>query len=209
MRDVISIRSPEFLHIQKEEAISYGAHQEWYMKWKMRKAGCGPTAASNLLWYLAATRPEKAAALCNGDGCQYAGMLALMEDVCKYIAPGLLGVNTAAMLTNGAVRFGEARGVPLSPRVLEVPVEVHRRPNSDEVLKFLISALADDLPVAFLNLSNGGVKNLEAWHWVTLVSVDRNLRAEIYDQERSQSIDIGLWLKTTKRGGAFVVLEVV
>lgn len=204
---IISIQSPELLHIQKNEAFSYGAHQAWYLKWKMRKAGCGPTAASNLLWYLAATRPEQAGALYHGNGSQRTEMLALMEDVCKHIKPGLLGVNKASMFTKGAVRFGEAHGVSLSPRVLEVPAEEQARPDSNEVLMFLTSALGDDLPIAFLNLSNGGVKNLEAWHWVTLVAVDCNLQAEIYDQGRRQNIDINLWLNTTNRGGAFVALE--
>lgn len=206
--DIVSIQSPKLLHIQKSQAISYGAHQAWYLKWKMRKAGCGPTAASNLLWYLVATRPEKAGALYDGNGSRHDGMLTLMEDVCKHIKPGLLGVNKASMFTSGAIRFGEERGVSLSPRVLEVPAEKQKRPNADEVRVFLTCALGDNLPVAFLNLSNGGVHNLEAWHWVTLVSLDGNLQAEIYDQGRRQNIDIDLWLSATSLGGAFVALDI-
>ena len=58
-----------------------------------------------------------------------------------------------------------------------------------------------------MNLSNGAVRNLDNWHWVTLVSVNGELRAEMYDQGRRQLIDIGLWLSTTTGGGAFVALE--
>ena len=204
--DRISIRSPGLLQIRGGAAVSYGAHQIWYPGWLQRMGGGGPTAASNLLWYLAATRPE-AGGLFRGNGSRRADMLALMEEVWKYVTPGMRGVDKAAILTDGALRFGADRQVRLSSRVLEVPAAAALRPGREELLAFLSAAFSDDLPVAFLNLSNGAVRNLDNWHWVTLVSVNGELRAEMYDQGRRQLIDIGLWLSTTTGGGAFVALE--
>ncbi len=202
-----SIRYPERLHIHKGRAISYGAHQVWYPGWIQRMSGCGPTAASNLLWYLAATRPEECSGLYDGDGTSYAGMLRLMEEVWNYVKPGLRGVDRASVFIDGAIGFGVKHEIPLKARLLEVPAEEEIRPGMEMVLEFLTSAFLDDLPVAFLNLSNGAVRNLDNWHWVTLVSTDGDLKAQMYDQGRKQIIDVKLWLSTTVGGGAFIALE--
>jgi hypothetical protein len=202
----VSIRSPERLHIRDGGALSYGARQIWYRSWIQRMSGCGPTAASNLLWYLAATRPDECAALFDGDGTDRADMLRLMEDVWRYVTPGMRGVDKAPMLTDGAIRYAEVRGVALKSRVLDVTGQSSGRPSRDTLHAFLADAFEGDRPVAFLNLSNGAVRNLDNWHWVTLISVDGNGSAEMFDQGRRQLIDMALWLETTTGGGAFVTL---
>lgn len=202
-----SIRYPERLHIHKGSAISYGAHQIWYPGWIQRMSGCGPTAASNLLWYLAATRPANCGGLYDGDGTSYAGMLRLMEEVWNYVKPGVRGVDRPSIFIDGAIGFGLKHEIALKARLLEVPQGEKERPGMETVLEFLTLAFLDNLPVAFLNLSNGAVRNLDNWHWVTLVSTDRDLKAQMYDQGRKQIIDVNLWLSTTAGGGAFVALE--
>lgn len=202
-----AIQSPQVLHIRQGASLSYGAHQLWYSSFIGRMGGCGPTAASNLLWYLAATCPQSCGRLFDGDGTQRPDMQRLMNDVFAYIKPGMRGVDKASMLTDGAIRYGAGRGVALSARVLEIPAAQNRRPDMQRVYGFLAGAFADDLPIAFLNLSNGAVRNLDNWHWVTLVGVDEGLRAQMYDQGRRQAIDLALWLETTTGGGAFVALE--
>jgi hypothetical protein len=202
-----SIQSPKLLHIHKGRSISYGAHQVWYPNWIQRMAGCGPTAASNLLWYLTATRPQLCGGLFKGNGTTYDGMLSLMEEVWNYVKPGLRGVDKSSMFTDGAVGFGMDHGISLKTRVLEIPSSEKIRPDMKTVLEFLTAAFSDDLPVAFLNLSNGAVRNLDNWHWVTLVSVDEALQAEMYDQGLRQNINLQLWLATTAGGGALVTLE--
>lgn len=202
-----AIYTPELLQITNGGALSYGAHQLWYPTWLGRMGGCGPTAASNLLWYLSATRPAECAALFTGDGRKRADMQRLMEAVWPYITPGFRGVDKASMLTEGALRYGADRGVALRARTLEIPAKAAWRPTSMDVYDFLAKAFADDLPIAFLNLSNGALPNLDNWHWVTLTSVDEALQAEMYDQSHRQRIDLALWLRTTKNGGAFVALE--
>lgn len=203
----VSIRSPRLLQIADGGGISYGAHQIWYRSWLGRMGGCGPTAAANLLWYLTATRPEICAPLLVGDGTIRADMQRLMEEVWKYVTPGMRGVDKASMLADGAVRFGADHGVSLKSRILEIPPAVRERPALAETQAFLENAFRQDLPVAFLNLSNGAVRSLDSWHWVTLIAVDSFLRVEMYDQGRRQTIDMALWLDTTKGGGALVALE--
>lgn len=203
----VSVRSPQLLHIRQGETISYGAHQIWYSSFFGKMGGCGPTAASNLLWYLTATRPDTCRRLFDGDGSTRAGMVRLMNEVWRYVKPGMRGVDKASMLAEGAVLYGARHGTALHDRILEIPAADSQRPSKEAVCRFLTTAFADDLPVAFLNLSNGAVRNLDNWHWVTLVSVDGKLCAEMYDQSRRQKLDLGLWLETTTNGGAFVVLE--
>lgn len=203
----LSISTPDLLHIQAGNRLSYGAQQTWYASWRQRLSGCGPTAASNLLWYLCATRPDTCGALVRGDGRRQADMVGLMNEVWKDITPGCQGVNKASIFMDGGLRYGNRYGVRLKARTLEVPMLSPQRPTPGELLHFLSEAFADDLPVAFLNLSNGALHQLDSWHWVTLVAVDNALCAEMYDEGRSQVLDLTLWLRSTTGGGAFVALE--
>jgi len=207
MSAAVAIETPEFLQVSEGVRTSYGAHQIWYSSWIKRMSGCGPTAASNLLWYLCATRQDMCSTLFKGNGTKRSGMLSLMESVWQYVTPGMRGVNRASMLADGGVRYGRAHGVALEANILEIPEAVSDRPDERTVYDFLAGAFQRNLPVAFLNLSNGAVHNLDNWHWVTLVSVDESLQAEMYDQGRRQKIDAALWLNTTVGGGAFVTIE--
>lgn len=202
-----SIRSPEQLHISNGRLLSYGASQLWYGSWFRRMAGCGPTAASNLIWYLAATKPAVCRRLCDRDCTKRSNMLELMNRVWRYVTPGLRGVDKAPTMVEGVIRFGNEREAPLAYRLLEIPEATAERPDEEAVFAFLSHAFQEDLPVAFLNLSSGEVGNLESWHWVMLVAVDRLLKAEIYDQGLRKMIDLALWLRTTVGGGALVTFE--
>lgn len=203
----VSVTHPELLHIWGENTLSYGATQLWYSVFWRRRAGCGPTAASNLIWYLAATQPGKYGCLYDGDCRNRHEMIFLMNKVWHYVTPGMRGLNKSSMFTDGVVRFAKDRGINVTCRTLEVLSDSSLRPSPEQVLDFLVSAFRNDQPVAFLNLSNGQVKNLDNWHWVTLVSTDENLRAEMYDDSGCELIDVALWLETTTGGGAFVVIE--
>ena len=203
----ITLRTPQLLQIRHGAGFTYGASQEWFKNLWQQRAGCGPTACAQLLWYLSRTRPG-CRALCPYDGARREGFVSLMEEVWEYVTPGRHGVNTTSILTQGAVRFGERRGVALDCRVLEVPGKLHQRPPAEKLSAFIAGALADDLPVAFLNLSNGTLQNLDSWHWVTLVSYDtESTLARMYDQGGQESLDMEMWLRTTTLGGGLVALE--
>ena len=68
---------------------------------------------------------------------------------------------------------------------------------------FVRRSLARDCPVAFLNLHNGRVKELDWWHWVSITALEDG-RAEILDSGNRLTIDFHLWYETTRRRGGFV-----
>ena len=171
----ISIHTPAYLHIRNGKSISYGANQLWYPFRRGRRAGCGPTTTSNLIWYLAASRPKKCEKLFSRNGSNCTEMVQLMKSMWSYVKPGIHGVDKSSILACGAIRYGEERGIKLKSHILEVPKTVSERPSANEVLNFLTTAFLNDLPIAFLNLCNGTVKDLQSWHWVILVSTNSAL----------------------------------
>lgn len=206
MKDSIALRSPGVLHFRKGEETLYGPNQDWFeVEWQ-RKAGCGPTACSGALWYLAKTRPE-CSGLLDGDWRGRAGILSLMEQVWTYVTPGHMGVNRAEIVETGVRDYARGRGVEMSCDVLKVPT-LGRRPALSRLSDFVNRSIAEDFPVVFLNLSNGGVAELDSWHWVLLIEYDAGShKAIMFDQSRRRQIDLALWLKTTLLGGALVSIH--
>lgn len=202
-----TLKNIDLLKFTSETSVWWGACQQWYPTSWQRNAGCGPTTCSMLLWYLAATRKSCRPLLPTADGGKN-GFLQLMEAVWNYVTPGPQGLNRVSMFQNGAERYTGMRGVSLSVQTLEVPPILAARPSLDTVLSFLTAALQNDCPVAFLNLSNGLVKNLDSWHWVTLAGVDTaNGHALMLDNGRKDTIDLGLWLRSTLLGGGFAFMR--
>lgn len=78
-----------------------------------------------------------------------------------------------------------------------------KRPPYEQVEAFVRRALERDCPVAFLNLHNGRVKELDYWHWVTITALE-DTTAVILDSGSALRIDLRLWYETTKRRGGFV-----
>lgn len=200
-----SLKNQELLNIESPTGAAFGGSQEWYRERWHRLSGCGPTAASNVVWYLARSRPELGA-LCDVGGADRTRFVRLMDEMFTFVTPGLRGVNTPYIFADGLLRYGMARGVAFVKHTLEI------KKNRDvtAVRGFIDGALERDLPIGFLNLSNGGLYNLEGWHWVTLVAFDgERMTADISDQGRLLEIDFGKWLETSRLGGAlaYVSLE--
>jgi hypothetical protein len=196
---------PEGLWLDDGGETAYGGNQEWYSERWQRQAGCGPTVCAHLMWYLALTRPA-CAALADVSAPTRAGFLRLMSETWRYVTPGLRGVNRPDMLAGGAERFGLDRGLKLAARTLPVPPLLRDRPPTEAVLAFVAEALSLDTPVAFLNLSSGGLPELDSWHWVTLVALGEAGVATVYDAGRRWPLDIPLWLRKTALGGGFVAV---
>ena len=207
MNGTQSLRTPEIFHIKDNGASVFGANQEWYPTEWQRRAGCGPTVCAHLLCYLSRTRAGMEA-LWQQEANTKEGFLLLMQEIWKYVTPGMMGVNSMEIFTGGALRFAAKRGVVLSKKELAVPLSSHKRPSREVFTEFIASAISDDLPVAFLNLSNGTLDNLDNWHWVTMVSFDcETNKATMYDQGARSEIDILRWLSTTTLGGGLVTLS--
>lgn len=206
MSEFETIRQPRLLQFTDGPVLSHGPDQEWYPRTWQRQAGCGPTVCAAQLWYLARTRAA-CAPLFGPEENTRACVLPLMEQLWEYITPGNMGVNKTEIFSDGALRFGADRGVPLRQTTLSVPHGPLGRPSAGRLYEFLRGSFARDLPVAFLNLSNGAVHQLHGWHWVALTGVKRSpLTVIMLDDGKESHIDLGLWLKTTVLGGGFITL---
>lgn len=202
-----TLRNLKLLEIQTRHGVSTGGSQEWYPEGWQRMSGCGPTAASNLIWYLTRSRPELGR-LCDIGGGDKANFVKIMSEMFTFITPGALGVNTSMIFTSGALKYGESHGVTLTSHVLEVPKLSITRPALEKAREFILSALRSDCPIAFLNLSNGNQHRLDGWHWVTIIAINsETMSVSISDQGRILNIDFAAWLKTSLLGGALVYLN--
>lgn len=202
---MITLQKPEVFRIQQS---SWGVDQAWYSEHWQREAGCGPATCTNIIWYLARTQKDLSS-LWPVEHSSRDNLIDLMKELWNYVTPTYMGVNHPSILGDGAKNFAAERGIKLIPEYLNIPAIIKSRPKKTEVIDFLLHAFSNDLPVAFLNLSNGRLHNLESWHWVTLISLDPDrLVAGILDQGARYEIDLGLWLDSTKMGGGFVTLKV-
>jgi hypothetical protein len=188
------LKAPERLDIITPQGRALGGSQLWYEdKWR-RTAGCGPTAAANLVWYLSHAQDRSLAAY-----------RALQEEMFEYVTPGLGGVNNSRIFAEGISAYARAHGLALEPLALDIPR--FGRPSAKETLGFVAAGLDSDCPVAFLNLSNGNQQQLDGWHWVTVIGLDEAANARISDQARAIEANIEEWLGSSLLGGAFVYIK--
>ncbi len=203
----MTIRQPALLNITAPHKTFVGGSQYWYTDHWHRMSGCGPTAASNLIWYLSRSRPTLSALCAVADGSQ-AAYQTLQRDMFTFITPGMGGVNTSTMFVDGALRYAKAHGVTLQTSFLDIPKRPFTRPTLAQTRDFLLTALQADVPVAFLNLSNGTLTTLDGWHWVTILGYDPTTNeAQISDQGNVFAIPFAEWWRTSLLGGALVTLQ--
>ena len=199
-----SITNLSLLRIQNSNSdeIYYGCSQKWYSTPWQRKAGCGPSVASNIVHYLE-NKQTNSQQVFSKEACS-----SLMEEAWSYFSPKVGGISTTNMFCEAFLLYAKSKRLKVQFRVLDVPQDKCSRPKLAEVLDFLEEALEKDAPVAFLNLCNGAVKNLERWHWVTIVSLNRSddgksAFLDILDGGAIKKIDLLLWYNTTNLGGGF------
>lgn len=202
-----SISRPELLTVTQSSRSWQGADQLWYADEWQQKAGCGPTTASVMTSYLAQTRKACSPLYPSGSWAQK-DVLALMEEMWKFITPGKHGVNTTHLFVKGLTAFAAAKGITLPLRELDIPRLRLARPTVDQCTAFLRSALGADQPVAWLNLHSGEVEGLDDWHWVTIIALeerrDGTELCTLLDSGKEYAVDFRLWFQTTKLGGGLV-----
>ena len=191
------ITDPELMNITTADGETYiGGSQDWYEDIWHKKSGCGPVAASNIIWYIKrklGTMPD---------------YLKLMREMFDFVTPTLRGVDTSDIFVNGILGYAGENNLKTTPHVLDVPKKKRDRPDADALKEFIINALNTDSPVAFLNLSNGTVSDLENWHWVTIIAFDPDqMIVEISDHGKILTINISQWLETSMLGGSFVYIQ--
>lgn len=199
-----SIATPEILQFPfPNGSPHYGCDQDWYRGFWQRKAGCGPCTGSNLLYYFARCGRLKLPM----EVKDQEGFIRLMEHSWGYLTPGVMGLNSPFLMQEGMDRMLSQLGSRGSSRVMEIPADEGKRPALAAVEAFIREGLNANSPVAFLNLSNGEVRNLENWHWVTVVGLSgsgNDAVMDIYDNGHRLQVSLPLWLSTTRRGGGFV-----
>jgi len=184
----------------------FGYHQECYTTEWQRISGCGPSAAANIIFYLNYTRSNLGLGqrLTKIESC-----ISLIEEVWEYVTPGENGIPSTKMFYEDVLSYELAKGINAQYAVCDLPEEKTYRHKLTEVLSFLEGGLIKDAPIAFLNLCNGQVKNLDPWHWVTIISLDyaengKSAFIKILDEGLIKKIDLALWYDTTTLGGGFV-----
>lgn len=201
MSTSLTLSHLDYLSIENEQGQAFlGADQEWYTQLWQRKAGCGPTTASHLVLYN--SKPA--------SPVPKASILSLMEAMWSYVTPGLMGVHLVSQFTKGLGRYLVDNALSFTIKSLPVAKEHAKRVDFETIISFLEESIEADQPVAFLNLHAGEVKNLDSWHWVTIVGVERSedsCFARIYDAGQLWLVDLKLWYDTTLRAGGFAHLQ--
>jgi hypothetical protein len=207
----VQLSDIEYFIITGHDGVEYyGGDQGWPNSVGFRnEAACGATTVSNIFSYFVRTHPELASLISPAPealGVQD-HFIHFMEQVYPYVQPTVIGVMPGDFI-NGAVGYAREKGFEISTETLVVPSARKKRPSDEATARFIKEALSVNIPVAFLNLSNGSVKNLDSYHWVTIVAVDDEaMTAAIIDNGLKLTIDLGKWLKKSTLGGAFVVLR--
>jgi len=202
-----SISNLNVLKILDESSLQtyYGCDQAWYTTEWQRISGCGPSVVSNIILYL--TRPTLGAgqSLYSKEKC-----LSLMEEIWDYVTPIKgEGIPSTKMLYENVLMYATSKGIQVEYEVCDLFKKKFRHPKLEDVVIFLEEALLKDTPIAFVNLCNGDEKNLDPWHWVTIVSLEyseagNNAFVTILDEGIIKTISLGLWYNTTTLGGGFV-----
>jgi len=201
MYRLIVLKHLDELRVIDQGTTYYGFDQEWYSKLWQRRAGCGPTTASTLIRYNAKRNKNSSKA----------ASIALMEDLWSYVTPGIMGVHTVAHFARGLREYLSKKNLDFEISTLTVPTDCANRPFFAQICEFLASRLEADQPIAFLNLNNGEVENLDPWHWVTIVGIEQReadgpLFAHVYDAGTKHFINLSAWYETTTRPGGFASL---
>ncbi len=206
---IFQLKDKDAFRIEDKAAaeIYYGSNQEWYPKKWQRMAGCGPSAAANIMYYLMHMHDTGLNSFLTKDDC-----LALMNELWYYVTPTLGGVSSTGMFSKGIDKYIKKKKLNIKIRSIDIPKNKSERPGIDQVHSFIIHAFEKESPVAFLNLEHGTIEELESWHWVTIISLDYQEEngsswVQILDGGLVKRIDLLEWLRTTKLGGGFVSCE--
>jgi len=195
---LVDLRKFELIDDSSQEII-FGLNQDWYKSKWHRMAGCGPTAATSLIYY----RLSDDITLNKNSAIQ------LMEVLWDYVTPGMGGVYKRSMFTDGLKRYFDINQINANIESIEISKNKKTRMSLNDTINFLENGLNQNSPIAFLNLDNGDEKKLDEWHWVVISGIDihedhNQVFINIIDDGKLFAIDLNLWLRTTKKGGAFV-----
>lgn len=204
-----NILQPDLILISDQllTATTYGCDQNWFADHWQRQAGCGPCTAATILYYLARSR-SLLDHLYTASSHAKEDFTHFMTDIWHYVTPGKMGVNEASILADGVTQYAAHHNVILHSSICQVQTRRKHRVSFADFVDFIRLGLDSDCPVAFLNLSNGKLNNLDSWHWVTITGLLSDsspvIQAIIADSGERKIIDLGQWYQTSWLGGAAV-----
>lgn len=165
----IRLKNITLWQIDKSDGQYLGGNQDWYPYAYQRSAGCGPTAATNIIVYLSQTVPGEEA-LFEGRKGHLGDYRQLMETLYDYVRPIhlpfyrlrgrkviahwlplALGVPCRRRFSRGVLAYAEQRKVDLKERVYNYPLFKSREIVSQSIFDYLKMALSEERPVALLN----------------------------------------------------------
>jgi len=207
IRSISNLELLKFID-ESNDNIYFGCDQEWYPTEWQKKAGCGPTTACNILLYLKFLKFGEKTAIRNSSK-EFA--LSQMQEAWSYITPTENGIPTTGIFCQAIIDYYKSKDLSLTCCSFDIPKDKCLRPGFEDVIHFIEDALLADSPVAFLNLCNGDVLDLDSWHWVSIVSLEFNEDGsagivEIVDEGIIKKIDLYSWYNTTKLGGGLVYI---
>ncbi len=201
-----TIVHPEWLQIRTETGVSYGFDQEWFTDAWQRRAGCGPTTATQVVMY----RAYKDGLLNPGEHKTIDSVLPWMEKLWTYVTPGHGGLYKTRWFVEGVQSYLHDNQLGYSVKSLSIyPFNINR-PTSESVAEFIDAALSEDCPVGFLNRHRGKEEGLSTWHWVPLIGMRRDgkeYRCFVYDEGMERYFSLNQWLKDSTLGGGFVFIS--
>lgn len=189
------IKNINFLTVAKEKY--FGLSQEWFKNSLQIKAGCGATVAATIELYYLQTK--------NLKNLEIDDALIVMESFWPYLLPTNRGLNSTELFYKGIEKYYSDKAQKIKYNYLNV--DFQNKVPFIEIKNFIINSLENDRPVAFLNLCNGCEKNLDRWHWVTVVELfdeEDTTFINILDDKEIKKINLKLWYDTIKNDGGFV-----
>ena len=125
----------------------------------------------------------------------YEQYLNLMQTMYRYMKPGFMGYPLIGRFAKDFKRYAKDHGITLSSEQLFLPQ------SREQALDFILPALKEDHPVAFLILRHPAYELREDnWHWVTITGFDEEEEKLIWSNcgEREE-IDWNMLFDTDKR----------
>ena len=180
--------------------FEYGCNQDWYKVEWQRHAGCGPSVVSTMLGYLQNRTSGR---------LTQAQWLTLMEDVWMDVTPTYGGIPSTRHLTDRIEKYLSRRRLDFQITSLDISGQDDARPDFAEVRDYLTDILAQDAPIALLNLDTGGLESLDEWHWTIIPSITYdNVGASVINYNCGEvfEVDIKTWYETTNLGGGLVAI---
>jgi len=208
-----SIKSRDIFKIIDNDALNiyYGCNQDWYMTEWQRNSGCGPTVVTNIIHYLTCMQSDLNKGL---PQLTKSESITLMKEVWQYVTPTMQGIPTTKLLYDCVLKYAKAKALNIKLSIIDIQENQLLRPVFQHLLLFLDTALQNDTPIAFLNLDNGTEKQLDSWHWVTIISLSYSSDGstaliDILDGGIIKKIDLAKWFRSTRLGGGFVNFDLL